>query len=350
MHRILTRRLAIGLAFLPLGSASAKDLAVTASQITGLGIELAQVHEARSETVALLPATVIPAASARISIPTPFAGTLVQLHVLPGQTIEAGAPVATIASRGLLEAESQLSQAEAELQAAVAIAKRRRTLADKSIWSPSMAEEAEAQVDKVRAVVAQHQATVSMGDIERLGHGRYTVRSPTGGKVAETMIKIGEPIEAMATAATIDATAELWLEVQMPAALVRRIKIGDEAGIENGPTSKVISIGHTLDRLTRSVRLIASLPPDSGLLPGQMVTITISRAAGAGTFEVPARSVAWIDGRYAVFARTEAGFALKPVDVRGKSPVSATVIGELAPGETVAASGLPQLEAILKAN
>ncbi|MEZ5857098.1 MAG: efflux RND transporter periplasmic adaptor subunit [Hyphomicrobiaceae bacterium] len=350
MHRVLTLSLAIGLAFLPLGSAGAKDLAVTASQIAGLGIELAQVRKAQSETVALLPATVIPAARARIGIPTPFAGTLVQLHVLPGQTIEAGSPVATIASRELLEAEGQLSQAEAELQAAIAIAKRKRTLADKNIWSPSMAEEAEAQVDKVRAVVAQHRAAVSIGGIERLGHGRYSVRSPVNGKVAETMIRIGEPIATMAAAATVDTTQELWLEAQVPAVLARRIKVGDEVAIENGPRSKVISIGHTLDKLTRSVRLIAALPPNSEFLPGQMVTITVSRAAGTGMLDVPARSVAWIDGSHAVFARTEAGFAVKPVEVRGKSRASATVVGELAPGETVAASGLPQLEAILKAN
>jgi cobalt-zinc-cadmium efflux system membrane fusion protein len=41
---------------------------------------------------------------------------------------------------------------------------------------------------------------------------------------------------------------------------------------------------------------------------------------------------------------------LKPVKVRGRSLDTATVSGEIVAGDLVAASGLPQLEAILGGN
>ncbi|MFV0297291.1 MAG: efflux RND transporter periplasmic adaptor subunit [Hyphomicrobiaceae bacterium] len=350
MHRIVLGSFAFALMTVPLNCSLAKDISVTAAQMTSLGIKLAEVRTAQSEAIALLPATVIPAANARIGVPAPFAGTLVQMDALPGQKIKAGDPIARIASRELLEAEGRLSQSEAELQAALAVAERKRALADKKIWSPTLAAEAEAQVEKIRAVVTQHKAAISIGGIERLGGGRYVIRAPADGKVAETLFEIGQPISAMAAAVTIDTSSQLWLEAQVPGALAERIKAGDDVAIEGGQKSRIISIGHTLDKLTHSVRLIAEVARGSHLLPGQMVTITISRAAVTGMLEVPANAVTWIGGGYAVFARIKSGFSLRAVDLRGKSLTVATIVGRLAPGEMVAESGLPELEAILNAH
>ena len=75
--------------------------------------------------------------------------------MLPGQRVSKGTPVATISSRELLDVQSQLSQAEAELQMAEAIARRKRLLFDKNFQNPVVAEEAEAQVAKIEAVIEQ---------------------------------------------------------------------------------------------------------------------------------------------------------------------------------------------------
>lgn len=338
------------IALLLLGSAQpvwAKDLNITAAQVERMDINLAQVTEASTEAVALLPGTVVPAVNARTVAAAPFAGTVVQVHVLPGQAVKKGEPLATLSSRELLDAQSQVKQSEAELQMAEAIAKRKRFLADKNITSPVLAEESEAQVAKIRAVLDQHKKTLALGEITLGQGGQYTITSASSGIVVETQAMPGSKLDSMAPAVTIDSSAEVWIEAQVPSELVTRVKPGDSVRVINGPIGKIISIGGSLDRMTRSASMLASVPANTGLLPGQMVTLTIERATETGGLTVPSTAVAWINDKHAVFLKTDAGFALKDVTLRGKSPIGATISGDILPGQQVAATGLPQLESML---
>ncbi len=334
-------------ALVPLSGAIAKDIAVTPDQIQQLEIKLEPVRPAVNAPLAVLPATVIPAQNARVAATAPYSGTVVQMHVLPGQKVQQGDPIATIASRDLLEAQSQIAQSEAELQAATAIADRKRQLADKNIMSATMAQEAEAQVAKVRAVLAQHKAAVAIGGIESRDGGQYVIHAPAAGTIAHVGAMTGEPISAMSAAVSIDTSDEVWLEAQIPAAMVSRIRVGDMVEVVDGPRGKILSIGHNIEKLTRSAQLIASVPAESGLMPGQMVKLNLLQSAEAGTIQLPASAVAWISGEYQIFTRNENGFSMKPVSLHGKSLNTATISGEVAAGDMVAASGLPQLEAIL---
>ncbi len=330
--------------------AAAKDIAITPDQIERLAIKMEKVRKAESETLAFLPGTVIPALNARVSATAPFSGTFVQVHVLPGQTVAKGDALATIASRELLDAQGKLAQAEAELQAALAIAKRKRTLAEKKIASETLADEADAQVAKVRSIVEQQKAMLSIGGVEALKNGQYIIHAPAAGRLAHFDTMPGESIAAMAPVVSVDTTDELWVDVQIPLFLANEIKPGDDIQVVDGPMGKVVSVGQDIDKLTRSARLIASVPEKSGLLPGQMVKLDIKKAAEAQTLQVPSSAVVWIAGEHQIFTRNAQGFTLKPVQVRGRSLHTATISGKIAAGDLVASTGLPQLEAILDGN
>ncbi|MGQ0456265.1 MAG: efflux RND transporter periplasmic adaptor subunit [Hyphomicrobium sp.] len=340
-------RLVLPLALIASTAAQAKDLAVSPAQVERLEIKVEDVRRAETEAVALLPGTVTPAMNARIIAAAPFAGTLVQLHALPGQKISKGAPLATISSRELLEAMSQLAQSEAELQMAEAVARRKRTLVDKNFQAPAVAEEAEAQVAKIKAVIDQNKRTASLGGITVGQGGQYTLPAPADGTIVEARAMLGDKLDAMAPVVAVDASPELSIEVQVPADLVTQIHAGDKVQVIDGPEGTVIAVGGSLDRMTRSAMLLASVPSSSGLMPGQMVTLSIQRPAVANAIAVPATSVARIDGRDSVFVRTDDGFKLVPIVLRGRSPLGATVSGDIAPNAKVAASSLPQLEQML---
>jgi multidrug efflux pump subunit AcrA (membrane-fusion protein) len=151
----------------------------------------------------------------------------------------------------------------------------------------------------------------------------------------------------MAAAATIDTSDELWLEVQVPADIVSLIKFGDVVQVEDGLQGRVVSIGGSLDRLTRSTVMFATIPTDAGLLPGQMVNVNIIRATETGGLVVPSSAVVMLDKRSSVFVRSDSGFSLVQVELRGRSPDVATISGPLGKEAQVAASGIPQLERLL---
>jgi RND family efflux transporter MFP subunit len=329
--------------------APARDLAVSPTQIERMAIDIKPATSTTEQVVALLPGVVVPALNARIVAAAPFGGTVTRVHVLPGQRVSKGQDLAVVSSRELLEAASNLAQAEAELQAAEAVARRRRDLVQKNIQSPTMAEEAEAQVAKIAAVIEQHRRTLVLGGISSTSAGHYTIKAPEAGRVVEASVMPGDKIETMAPAVTIDTSDELWIEAQLPAHLVSLITPGDRIKVVDGPEGIVVSVGGSLDKLTRSAKLIASVPAESGLLPGQMVTLSIIQKAVTGARSVPASAVARINGVEGVFVRNETGFTLVPVEVAGRSPSAATVLGNLPEGAAVAASGLPQLEQMLGA-
>ncbi len=344
----LSRVLMTVLALAPLGlvplPAYAAEIAVSQAQLNGLQIKLQEVRPATDEAIALLPGTIIPPMNSRIAVPAPFAGTVVAVDVLPGQMVEKGQPLMTIASRELVETLSQLRQAEANLDAATAVAERYRALVDKNIASPTRAAETKAQEMGLRAVVEEHKRLVSLGNIKTNADGSYTLVAQRAGRIVEANVAPGATIAAMAPAVVLDTSDELWVEAQLPASLMGKVRPGDSILLGNGIAGKVLSVGHTLDPKTRSAMLIGSISASAGFVMGQMVTLSIHREAAVAGLAVPAQSVVWVGGTPSVFVRTRAGFSVLAVKLKGKTLHGATIEADLAPGEKVAVSGLAQLE------
>jgi cobalt-zinc-cadmium efflux system membrane fusion protein len=328
--------------------ATANDVALSASQVAQLDIAITRVKPATSEAVAVLPGTVVPASNARITAAAPFAGTVLKVDALPGQIVRKGDALITVLSRDLVEAHGILAQQEAELQRLAAVAGWKRDLADKKILSMAIAEEAEANRRKTEAAVTAQKRAFSIGDIVVGDGGRYTIVAPADGKIVLASVQPGSHVDAMAAAVTVSTSDDLWIEAQLPADLVQQVRPGDTVQISDTLQGTVLSVGGSLDPITRSATLLATVPAGSPLIAGQLVSITLNRRAETGSYEVPTSSVAWINNGHAVFTRNKHGFALTPIVLKGKSRVSATVTGALAADQEIAASGLPQLEALLQ--
>ncbi len=339
--------IAIAIAVLALPAAAlaqGKSLAVSSEQIERLRITLEEVKTATSEAVAVLPATVVPPPSGRLAVAAPYAGTVLQSDVLVGHQIKKGQVLVTIASRDVLEALSRLKQAEADLQAAEAVAERYRYLADRNIAARNRAEETAAQASKTRAVVDQQRRLSTINSIKINADGSYTLFAPADGRVVEARVTPGASLEAMAAAVVLDSSEDLWLEAQVPVSLIGRIKVNDAIVVGKGSEGRVVSIGNALDPVTRSAIMLVSLPAGSGLIAGQMVTLTVSHEAPSNAVSVPRSAVSVIGGEPIVFVRTSDGFTPTPVTIRGRSPETATIEGDVKPGQRVASSGLAQLE------
>ncbi len=329
------------------GVALAGNVVLNDEQIRSLDIKLETAKPASSEVVAVLPGKIIRPLNARTAVTAPYSGTVVEIHVLPGQRVSKGAPLATMASRDLLEAQTQLAQAEADLQIAEAAARRKRSLADKNIQNPDMAAEAEAQVAKIKAVIERHKREQALNGIEVKDGSHFMLPAHADGVIVETSVMPGDKIDAMGAVVTLDTSDDLWVDVQVPASVLAGVRIGGLITLENGTEGRIVAIGGSLDDATRSAKLYAALPKGEGLIPGQMVSVTLKRETVSGALSVPSNAVTRIDNMPSVFVKTGSGFAVKPIELRGRSREEATVSGEIAPGDLVAASGLPQLEQLL---
>src|SRR3974390_513087 len=84
--------------------AVAQTIEISPKQMETLRIRLEKAQPASTEAVALLPAPVVPPLNSRVAVSAPFAGTVLQVGVLAGQHVKEGMPLATIASKDMLEA------------------------------------------------------------------------------------------------------------------------------------------------------------------------------------------------------------------------------------------------------
>lgn len=349
MRRTIAR-LGFSLTVLAIGgatSAGATEVTASREQIERYAIQLAEVRMASEEALVLLPAVVVPPSNSRIAVTAPFGGTARSVNVLPGAVVKRGDVLVTIVSRELVEITSQLRQAEAELDASNAVAERYRKLADQQIAAPTRAAETAAQARRLRAVVEEHKRLLAIGGTRVDADGTYVLTAPADGRVVESDLAPGAQIASMAAVLKIDTASVMWVEAQLPAFLVGKVRPGDGIRIGAGATGKVLAVSHAIDPATRSAKLVAELPADAGVVAGQMVTISVVRRAETGVLEVPARALSFLDGKPTVFRRTDAGFVAQPVTLRGRSLETASVTGQLAPGEQVATSGLAVLENML---
>lgn len=332
---------------LPQAAASAPALGpppvpVTAAQARNMGLRVATAKPATEAALATLPGVVTPPLNGRVIVSAPFAGTVVQVHVLEGEQVAAGQRLATVFSQDALRISSDLIAAQAQARAADAAARRARTLADEGIIAGARAEEAQARAAEARALAAQNGRLLSSAGGSAGRAGEYTLRAPIAGHVSQLALQPGGGLEAMAPAAVIDRDGRLWVEARLPAALIGKVKVG--AGVEAaGVRGRVVAAGTAIDPRTRSAMLRAELPSGTGLPPGRAVSITVMGPAPAGAVAVPRASLTRIDGKDAVFLRTSAGYRAQTVAVHGLSRVDAVITG-IAPGAVVASAGVSQLK------
>ncbi|MCW2285133.1 cobalt-zinc-cadmium efflux system membrane fusion protein [Rhodoblastus acidophilus] len=328
----------------------ARELAIAPEQMPQFDAGAAEVRAAKKSIVAALPATIIPPMNARIAVAAPFAGTVVKVNVLPGQAVKKGDALVTLASRDLSETIVRLKQAEADLLAAEVLLKRQRELFQKDLVTANRVAEAEAQVEKVRALAQETRRLLAMGAIQQ-NSGGYSLTAPEDGRIVEVRPTPGAALQAMEAAVLLDASDQLWAQAQLPGAMVGKVAVGDRVELPQGDSGKVISVGISLDPVTRSTTLLAEISAKGDLMTGQTTTISVVRPGAAREFEIAADAIAWIGGKPFVFIRGESGFAPAQIAIKGRNADVATVESDaLKPGQKLATNGLAQLEHMMSGN
>lgn len=321
--------------------AAPPSVKVSPAQERAMGLRTAVATPVSVAPVATIPATAQPAMNGRVVVAAPFAGLVLKVLVLEGDSVRAGQPLAVLFSQDALRVGSELAQANAELSAAQAAARRARTLAEEGIIAGARAEEAEARAAQARAIASEKRRLVAATG----GGGRpgeYVLRAPIAGRVAQLDLQPGGGLEAMAPAATIDRNDRTWVEARLPAALAGRVKLGAPVDVD-GLAGRVVAVGSAIDPRTRSVTLRAELASGAALMPGRNAWITVNGPAPAGAMAIPREAVLPIEGRNHVFVRGGGGFQPVPVTVLGTSRTQVVVTG-LAHGAVIASTGVSQLK------
>lgn len=236
---------------------SAGTLAVSPDRAQLLGIKSTPAVSATEAPIADLPATISPPANARVAVTATIPGVVMRTMVVEGDTVRAGQPLAVVASRDILTLGADLARANARLGVAQTSAARLSQLDKEGVIAGARADEARAVAMEARADVREKSRILQMVG----GHGSsgtYTLTAPISGRITRATIQAGNPLDGASAPYVIDANGRYEVVAQVPERLIGSIRPGMTVRL-GSLSGTVTSVGSTIDPMTRSATLKASL-------------------------------------------------------------------------------------------
>lgn len=272
---------------------------------------------------------------------------VVRRHARLGDDVRAGAPLATLASVEVSDAQADLRIAEQEWERVSALG--REAVSGRRIA------EARVAVDRARAKARAYGLPgTASGGLD----GTFTLTAPHAGRITEDDFVVGERIEPGRALFRLVDESVVWVDAKLPAGSVPRVVAGGTATVVAGGerlAGKVMRAAHRTSETTRNAVVRIEVPnPGDRLHGGDFVDVYLDAAPGAGgiaPLAVPTTALVQFEGDTVVFRRGD-GDALTVVPVRtGPTIGDATTIEEgLAAGDTVVVEGAFALKAqLLKA-
>ncbi len=199
-------------------------------------------------------------------------GSLVALSIDRGQTVQAGAEVARVASRDLeaafASAQSAVASAESMLTVAKTEAQRTEALVKGGALAPRDLEQAKSAVTNAEAQVAaagarQRSVWQQLDDT--------SVKAPFSGVVSTRPSSIGDVVAPGTEILTIIDLSSLRLEALVPSAQIQSVRPGAKVrftirGVAGEFVGAVDRVNPVADPITRQISIFVSIPNTGGRL------------------------------------------------------------------------------------
>lgn len=327
-------------------------------QIAASGIKLGKVAAGVVRTGSEFPGEVRFNADRTAQITPRVAGVVESVSADLGQIVRKGQVLAVIAS-------SELSGQRAALLAARerATAARISMAREKRLWEQKISAEQdylqaqqalrEAEIEQRNAEQSLQAIGASAGGEGRSGLSRYEVRAPFDGTIVEKHITQGEALKSDANAFLISDLRQVWVELNVPAKDIEKVRVGSQAVVNVSGSStvakgKVSYVGSLLGAQTRTATARITLTnPQGAWRPGLFVTVNVLAEEAQAGMTVGSDAVQIVEDKPVVFVRTEDGFRGMPVKIGRTDGTTTEILSGLSAGQDYAVTNSFLLKAEL---
>ena len=150
---------------------------------------------------------------------------------------------------------------------------------------------AKAQVDRQKKLLADQNTSLKNVQDAESQLAALQIVSPISGTVIRIPAKVGAAVDANAVVAEVVDLNQLLVSAQIPAAEAGDLKTGQEVRIGESVLTSVSFVSSAVDAADGTVLTRALLPSNSGLRPGEFVTLKIITAIHTNCLVAPAASV-----------------------------------------------------------
>ena len=325
------------------GEEGAPTIRMDAAAMEAAGIRVATLDAAALSEELRAPGEVVDDAYGTTLITPRVEAIVVRRHAKLGQDVPAGAPLVTLSSVEVAQAQGTLRIAEQDW-------KRVQDLGRDAV-SGRRYTEAQVAAEQARAAA---QAYGIAGSSAGRANGEFTLSAPHAGRITEDAFVVGERIEPGRTLFRLVDESIVWVDAKMPAENARRIAVDSGAQIVVGDKrlpGKVVQRAHRTSEDTRSALIRIEVPNEGDRLHGgDYVEVYLDASDGAdataAALSVPTAALVQLEGETVVF-RQESDGTLAPVAVRAGEVIGdrTIVLEGIAVGDSVVVEGAYALKA-----
>ncbi len=321
----------------PAGPATLK---IDPKEIAAAGIIVEPAVGGNLNAEILAPATTTAQPNGVATLTAHAEGMISRLNKRLGDPVRAGEVLAVVDSKDAAQIASDRASAEARAVLARRIAEQEDALFQQGATSKRSLQTAQASLAAAEADARRSRSAAATVNLASDGHS-VAVISPLSGRITAQTAALGAYVRTETELFRISDPRLVQVEAQLAAIDAARVQPGDPAilMLPNGATARAVvrSVTPALDPQTRTQTAVLSVPDGLPLAPGETLQVRISLKSTAATgIVLPEEAVQMIDGRDAVFARTNNGFIVRHVAVGSRGTGRASIISGLQPGEQIA--------------
>ena len=335
------------------------EVFLTPEAVARAGLKTAKVEVLDAQTTIQLPGTVMADAYREVHVVPIVGGIITKVHVELGTTVKRGAPLATLFSTELAEAQTKYLSMRALLAADHQKLQRTQQLVE--IGAASRQE-----VEEVTAVHASHATDVeaarqrllllglSRAHVEALKSPSQVVSdivvpAPIAGVITSRTANLGQVVSMGQELFVVTDLSQVWVIGDLYEQDFQTVQVRSEAAMTTpaypGLTlrGRVTYIDPRVDPQTRTAKIRVEVPnPQGQLRLGMYVTMAFTTRGGERTVVVPRAAVQTLGERHVVFIPVpdeEGKFVPRAVQVGPARGDFATIRSGLEPGEDVVTEG-----------
>ena len=323
------------------------------------GVKTAQVSAIKPELSTQVPAVVMPNAYREVKV-TPLVGGIVRkVHAELGASVKSGAPLATLFSTELADAQTKYLSMRAMLEADHQKLERTRELVEIGAASRQELEEVTAtHAGHETEVEAARQRLLLLGmsrkHVDALKHPRQVmaevvVPAPINGVVTGRSANLGQVVGMGEELFVVTDLSEVWVVGDLYEQDFQRVRVGSEATLTAPAYPELMLKGRAsyidprIDPQTRTAKVRVEVPNREGFLRlGMYMTVTFTTEGGTEVIVVPRAAVQRIGARQVVFVAVqgeEGRFIQRTVELGPLSGEFYPVLKGLQSGEVVVTEG-----------
>jgi membrane fusion protein, heavy metal efflux system len=335
------------------------EVVLSPEAVAQAGIKTAEVTVVERSTSVQVPGTIMANAYREVKVFPIVGGIITKLHAELGTAVKRGAPLATIFSAELAEAQTKYLSAKAMVEAdrqklertkqLIAIgAASRQELEEVSAVHTSHDTEAEAARQRLLLLGLTRKQVETLKSASQ-ALATVVVPAPMDGVITERSANPGQVVAMGEALFVVTDLSEVWAVGDLYEQDFPHVRVGSDATLTTLAypglqlRGRVTYIDPRVDPQTRSAKVRVEVPnPEGHLRLGMYVTMTFSTSSGERVVVVPRAAVQTIGGRQVIFIAVpdeEGKFLQRTVQLGPLAGESYTVLQGLEPGAVVVTEG-----------